>query len=149
MSESQSQTSHDFWPADLAAVGTAVTPVSILKEQAAILSERTQGLVTGEVVSMPLAPGESSSLDFMVGAPKCEFRGRFFLLVPALDNYRYSLLEVFYPIAGGYPMVLEFSPTQERIKIVSQQHFYSELKRLLSCEKTVTIIRSLIDQARF
>jgi hypothetical protein len=148
MSESQSQTSHDFWPADLATIGAAITPVSILREQATILSDRTQGLVTGEVVSMPLAPGERSFLDFIVAAPKCEFRSRFLLLVPALDNYRYLLLEVLYPIDSSYPMVLEFSPTQERIMVASQQHFYSELKRLLSCEKTVSIIRSLIAQAR-
>lgn len=145
MSESQPQTSHDFWPADLAIIDATVTPVSILREQAAILGQKTQGLVGGEVVSMPLSGSERFSPSMK--APDCEFKSIFLLIVPALDNYRYTLLEICYPI-DNYPLLLKFTPTGQEEVIQSQQQFCDELGRLLACEKTISVIRSLIAQAR-
>jgi len=127
---------------DLVTVDTAITPVTILREQAALLTQKTKGLVEGKVVAMPVAELEDIALP-----TGCEFKSRFLLRVPALDNYRYVLLEIFYPIEG-YPMIMVFTPTRQQVNIGSQQEFYQQLGYFLSCDKTIGIIRALIAQVK-
>jgi hypothetical protein len=76
----------DLWPSD---VGTTDTtpPVTLLKEQATFLGEKTRHLVEGRVVSIEDRPD----------VPRDHFAYMFYLVGPAIGNYRYKLLTLSYP----------------------------------------------------
>lgn len=73
----------DLWPSGIE-VERISAPLIILREQAALLGERTKNLVQAEVIE------EESRRD--------RFIFYFFLLAPVLGNYRYQLLTVSHDI---------------------------------------------------
>ena len=83
----------DLWPSDLG-LGTVVTPVSILRTQAKLLGERTQGLLEGEVKTWTQGTNVYHDLN---------------VVVPALDNYKYRLLRVHHPMTL-YPVFVDEEP---------------------------------------
>ena len=78
----------DLWPENIAE-SNMVTPVAILREQAALLGDKTKQLVTGEVQTT--TTGNMFVHSFSVAAPTL--------------NYRYELFRVQHP-AAFYPLVL-------------------------------------------
>jgi len=120
----------DLWPkakfeTDL------VTPVSILRRQAALLGEKTRQLVTADV-----------STDAERGAVTHYFR----LVVPALDNYKYELFHMNHRVDELYPVTTYF---ENRIwKITDQSAFIEWLKSALSSESTLRKVDSLMAQAK-
>jgi hypothetical protein len=75
----------DLWPTDIGT--TEVTPpVTLLKEQAALLGEKTRNLVEGKVVRLDEWPSAQG-----------HFAYAFYLVAPALGNYRYKLFTLSYP----------------------------------------------------
>lgn len=118
----------DFWAIDLAVEER--TPVSILREQAALLGEKTQHMLRGEVVSN--AKGQS-------------LKHRFFITVPALDDYRYELLWVEHSL-DLYPINAWFNNSVSSIG--SEESFVGWLREALSSEQTAKIVRTLLSQAR-
>ena len=92
--QAMSQATRDFWPTDLT-TGPVATPVAILREQAALLGEKTGGLVLGQVRSVAV-PG-----DLLVH--------HLFLTVPALGDYRYELLNVQHSIKMS-PIEVYYGP---------------------------------------
>jgi hypothetical protein len=127
-----SQATRDFWPDDLAAVAV-VTPVAVLREQAALLGEKTGGLVLGEVKSDATTDGL--------------FIHQFFLTVPALGGYRYELLRVLHPLQI-VPIELYFGPRGGNMAFSTVETFIDELKQLLQSRETANVIRTLVAQAR-
>src|ERR1017187_5540967 len=82
----------DLWPDfNPAAI---VTPASILKTQAAALSQKSKGLLQGEVETW---------------TSEENIYHRFNLIVPALENYRYSLLRMHH-LGTLYPVYVDESP---------------------------------------
>ncbi|MCX7015722.1 MAG: hypothetical protein NTW86_24745, partial [Candidatus Sumerlaeota bacterium] len=74
----------DLWPDK---IGTELPkpPVQIVKEQAALLGERTRNVVCAEVL-----PVETET--------PYEFSYGFFIVGPALGNYRYRLFSILHDI---------------------------------------------------
>ncbi|MFN8579287.1 MAG: hypothetical protein U0354_20870 [Candidatus Sericytochromatia bacterium] len=72
----------DLWP-EINLDSSGDTPLSILMEQANILSEKTRGLILGDVLT--------NSKD------KYIFH-TFYLVAPKLNNYRYSLIDVIHSV---------------------------------------------------
>jgi len=143
----------DLWP-DLAAEAT-VTPVAILRAQAANLSTRTNGLLEGRVTTgfEPLGGGRS------------RLRHAFQIVVPAFGGYTYQLLEVLHDPDAPYPVFIcdsEFhiSPGTTTVasktgttypdyqEIASEQEFVKYLQGLFSSEKTKRLISVLLAQVR-
>jgi hypothetical protein len=87
----------DLWPPDLV-IASIVTPAAILRAQAALLGERTKGVLEGVV--------ETSS----VGS---DIYHRFVIKVPALGNYRYALFSVHHPVTL-YPVFIDEEPATPR-----------------------------------
>jgi hypothetical protein len=119
----------DFWPANLEDA-TLRTPVTVLREQAALLGPKTQQLVVAEVAST------SSSANFM---------HTFYLAVPTLDNYRYELFRIqhgilLYPVVGIYRSI--------QTQLSSEEHLKDWLKKVLTSNETVRLIQALLAQAR-
>jgi len=121
----------DLWPADIG-VTTLITPVSILREQATLLGEKTKHLVDAEVVSTPNGPGMVHS---------------FILVAPAIGGYKYRLLRVIHNV-DVYPLTLHFEPTNTQTEASNQEDFEKQLGSIFSSDKTQNIVKSLIAQSQ-
>ena len=118
----------DFWPDFTNA--SLRTPVTLLREQAALLGPKTQQLVVADVESM--ASGEN-------------FYHRFYLLVPTLDNYRYELFALSHSILL-YPATVSYKSMG--IHIENEEALKTWLKNVLSSKETTKIIEALLAQAK-
>jgi hypothetical protein len=77
----------DLW-GDVPAGEKMQTPISILREQAGILSRKTNDELQGEII---------------VGKNDTEFTAKLRIIVPALNNFTVDILRITYPI-GLYPV---------------------------------------------
>jgi hypothetical protein len=117
----------DLWPKDIGA-GNLVTPVAILREQAALLGQKTQQLVTAEVTTQTRQE---------------KFAHSFHLVAPALDNYKYEIFSVHHGITF-YPMQVVYQGTAHQVG--SQDAFLNFLRTIFTSTATKNIIQSLIAQ---
>jgi len=108
-----------------------VTPLSILRRQAALLGEKTQQLVTADVSTSVSGTWVTHN---------------FKLVVPALDNYRYELFYVTHRVDQLYPLDGYFERSTP--KISDQSAFVQWLKEVLSSESTLKKIDALVAQAK-
>jgi hypothetical protein len=103
-------------------------PVTILREQARLLGDKTQHLIEAEVNT---------------SAGGGEFRHHFDVIVPALDDYRYRLFAVWhgleiYPVYAG----------DSKQKLSTEAEFIEWLGRTLSSAETRRVISSLLAQVQ-
>jgi len=117
----------DLWPENIAE-SNLVTPVSILKQQAALLGERTKELVKGEVVTQI-----SGTL----------LIHHFCLVAPTL-SYRYELFTASHGVSF-YPLTLTYI---NPVSIKSEAELKENLKRVFSSQHTVNIVHSILAQVR-
>jgi hypothetical protein len=120
----------DFWPDDIGD-SSIVTPVTILKEQAAALGPKTKGLVTAEV--SPTQTGNPQYLAYI-----------FSLSAPTV-NYRYQMFTVTHPISL-YPVTANYKNTSASLQ--GENEFRAWLKTVLSSEETKRTVAALIAQAK-
>jgi hypothetical protein len=134
----------DLWP-DLNPIAI-VTPASILKTQAAALSQKTRGLLQGEVETWSAEQTIYHQLT---------------LVVPALENYRYSLLRIhhsptLYPVyvdQSPFPVVegqrTDWNAELGRTTYVVQDEgtFRAWLRHAFAAPETKRILESLLAQA--
>jgi len=90
----------DLWPENLT-TNRIKSPVTILKEQAALLGQKTRNVVQAQVRSIKSAyPGYQET----PAEEETKLRYEFCILAPALGNYRYKLFTVFHNV-DLYPAV--------------------------------------------
>jgi len=75
---------NDLWPENIAD-SNLVTPVSILKQQAALLGEKTRQLVKGEVVTQ--TTGNLFVHYFYIAAPTLSYKFELFTLSHGVNFY--------------------------------------------------------------
>ena len=142
----------DLWPSDLSTVDQR-SPLTILKEQASLLGEKTQNIVIAEL--------EDISILELPSLRKCPFRYGFLLICPALSHYRFRLFSIGYDIYM-YPVYfdLDSDVAEEILKDIhvelgkdgalqasNEEEFIEILKRVFSSRKAVQVIRALLSQA--
>lgn len=108
------------------------TPNTILQEQANLLRQKTNGLLVGEVVRRTTEDA---------------FRSTLRIIAPSLNNYRYSILTVEYPISL-YPLSVINHVEGMRVAIPGDQQFIGYLGNLLSSQKVSRVIGGLLSQIR-
>jgi hypothetical protein len=111
------------------------TPVSILREQAALLGPKTKNIIEARVSTQ---------------ARDGRFYHSFDLMVPALDNYTYELFSVdhdvtLYPVFTAKDAMSTFRGNQ--ISLKTEEEFTDWLGHRLSSHETRKIISSLLAQA--
>ncbi len=123
--------SNNLWPEDF---GTPeqTPPVVILRQQADMLGQRTQNLLTGEVES--IQSGQWSDVLYH----------NFYVKAPVLGGYRYKLFFVSQKVASFYPVTLSDDPSE----IADENYLEISLRNIFSSEKTKKIIQSLLAQSR-
>jgi hypothetical protein len=120
-------TQTDLW-GDLGAPANVRTPVAILREQAALLGQKTQNIVEAKVESEV----ESG-----------QFYHSFNLVVPSLDNYTYQLFRIrHWP--DLYP-VYALKPAYQQLD--GEEEFMAWLRERLSSNDTKRLISNLMAQA--
>jgi hypothetical protein len=118
----------NLWPDDIGE-SDLVTPVSILREQAALLGPKTENLVTAEVRTAAVQKNIQHSFDLIAAALK----------------YRYQLFTVTHAISL-YPLTGSFRNTATRC--ANETDFRHWLASVFTSEKTKTIVKALIAQSR-
>ena len=110
---------------------TIRTPYTILKEQASILSEITNGLLIGEVV---------------VNIQKENFLAMTLRIkAPSLNNYTYSVVDVQQPIQL-YPVGIRNLIKNTWTEYSSEEEFENALGQILSSQEVKRVISALLAQ---
>lgn len=114
------------------------TPVSILRQQGAVLSKLTGGLLTARITSTPVSMNEESLI-----------MHAFAIVAPALSNYSVEIVRVFhapilYPVKVR-PMLVEVRNLDE---VADEAGLKSKLTEILQDEKVHAVVRSLLAQVR-
>ena len=133
----QTQTMPDLWPDDIGQETGELGPATLLKSQAALLSDKTKGLVTAEVRG-----GQDSS--------NGKFVDSFYLVGPTI-NYQYLLFSLFYPIEF-YPAMLI---AQEGVRDIdvsktvnNDAELTEEISKIFGSEKTKNVINAIIARSK-
>jgi hypothetical protein len=123
------QQDRDFWPP----LGqTRITPpVVILREQAALLANKSQGLIEGQV-------------DTSAGGDR--FYHRLYVVAPTLDNYRYQLLGVYHAILLYPVYVIASGESKTERPLDSEEEFLNWLREVLSSDRTKQVLDALLAQ---
>ena len=120
---------NDLWP-DFQAPETLNAPVFLLKEQAAKLQQKTNGLVLAG-----LRPASAPDGSFWVG---------FDLYSPALGEYTYRLFEVTYPLQL-FPVTL--TTANGDLVAHSLDDFKAVLESVLRSPRTKQVVEAIMAQA--
>ncbi len=123
----------DFWP-DIEAARPKITPLSLMKQQAALLGKHTGNLLEGQVDTRP------------VGS---DLMHKFTIKVPAL-GYEYELFRVRQRVAELYPIIVLAAPKlgeERKGELSSEGEFLQWLKDVLNSDATKRVLGSLLAQS--
>jgi hypothetical protein len=115
----------DLW-GELPDVEEIKTPLVILKEQAGLLTEKTGGLLVGEVAQQ-------------------DFKYSLDIIVPTLNNYSYNLLHV-HSDMDIYPLMLYGGGSS--VKCSDEDEFKKKLGKILKSQETQDVISKLLMHVR-
>ena len=143
----------DLWPKELSTVDQR-SPLTILKEQASLLGEKTQNIVIAVLANYDMfGPLLRGNYPFKYG---------FVLTCPALGNYRFRLFSIGYGI-NMYPVCFDLDSDvageiiedthvepgeDETFQASNEEEFIEILKRIFSSRKALQVIRALLSQAK-
>ena len=115
----------DLWP-DLTPDPQSEAPVTMLRQQAALLAGKTNDVLRSEVATIT-GQGRVRH-DFVIHAP--------------LLDHRQTLFQVSYDIAATYPVVGEHAGSSAELRNAEALHAW--LKKMLCSEQTRRAIQSLL-----
>ncbi|PYP87666.1 MAG: hypothetical protein DMG65_16480 [Candidatus Angelobacter sp. Gp1-AA117] len=121
----------DLWPKQIVETESSITPFTILKQQAATLAGKTEGLIEGAVSRRTDDEGD--------------FWYSFRLVAPTL-NYSYELFAVWHEPVALYPVHCSF--LNQKIECTTEAEFIEWLKIVFSSTETKRVINGLLIQAR-
>ncbi len=119
----------DLW-GELPSPDTKNPPVRLLKEQAAILGQKTGNLIEGRV-------------DRVLSSGKFE-RWTFALVVPVLGGYSFSVADLDSPILDLYPAELTDRVNSMKHVCSSEEELKERLRELFRSDKMRFVISSLL-----
>lgn len=132
---------NDLWPEDIGHP-TLRSPVSILREQALLLGDKTQNMVRAKV-----SPQERQEQN--------NFKYTFFVVAPELGDYHHALFKIRHDVEL-YPVVIdvdeeiryELAPEEDKTIIAnSESEFLEMLRRIFRAKKTRKVIHALLAQS--
>jgi hypothetical protein len=115
------------------------TPYAILLEQAAILRDMTNGLLSGDVKRIQTEFDEQGSMGE-------RFKVKLLVVAPALANYSYTVVVITYPVSTLYPVTVNPSYEDKYVKCDSEEEFLQTLEQVLSSGKTLKVVANLLAQ---
>lgn len=115
---------------------TVKPPIAVLKELAISLEKITKGLLVGKIEQNTYSD-ES----------KDEFRLRFYITVPSLNNYRYEVFNITHSFEF-YPLRLESSNGELSANDKTQEELEDTLKQVFSLHQVKKVINGLLSQIK-
>ena len=110
------------------------TPLSIMKEQAAALTDATDGQLIGDINSSLVKGSDLTNIFFSI-------------IVPSMSNYTYVLMRYRQPVLL-YPGAL-YDLTEEGVyEIGDEEDFLEAIKTIIQSEGVNRVIVSLLSQVR-
>jgi hypothetical protein len=109
------------------------SPLFIIREQAGILTTATNGELFGQVIA--------------VGTHQCVAAYGLDIVVPALENYTYSVAQLEFPPAHFYPATLRDSTRQTVHEVKDEQAFRAALREVLGSAQLRQVISKLRNAA--
>lgn len=138
------QAMQDLWPNDLGGSDES-PPMTFLKEQAALLSKKTGGLVEAEVTSTADVAGFAAQV--LSGLPDDPVIVIGFILrAPALGDYRYVLFRGYHAVERFYPMLIRFG--REEVVVESAEELAPRLRGIFASSETRKVVGALIAQTK-
>ncbi|MEN8221399.1 MAG: hypothetical protein ABFS56_34690 [Pseudomonadota bacterium] len=125
------KSTRNLWPDDIG-ISSLRAPVTILREQAGFLSDKTLHIVEGAVRTKT--------------SDENKFLHTFYLEAPALDRYRFYLFSIEHD-TNFYPLNI-LSEEGQSIVAKSEDDFTTQLADLFASEKTKKVIHALIAQSQ-
>ena len=119
----------DLWPPDLKTPASR-TPVQILREQASLLTRKTNGLLEGEIVTIT---GDKGLIH------------RFNIVVIALGGYVYRLLSISHAADNLYPIAV-LEPASNETTLNDEASLVEWLRQVLGSENTRRVVSILLAQ---
>jgi len=147
----------NLWPDDIN-ITEKKAPVTILREQASMLGEKTQNIVIGEVHKLEAFLNKAlKERTGLILNEELRFYYGFYIVAPALGNYRYKLFTILHDVYL-YPVIIyvdedvknEISPSVDvnsNIIANSEEEFLDLLKRIFHSQKTKKIISAILSQS--
>jgi hypothetical protein len=136
----------DLWPDDITTRTSLLKPpMTILKEQGTLLGRKTRNIVEGLVVKTPHITSQ-------------DFGYTFYLVGPALGDYRYRLLAISFPVSI-YPVMIgtdedifgelpaEMKAEENTLVADSEEEFMEILRAIFATQKVRQVIGAIIAQS--
>jgi len=129
----------DLWPDEIAVADEPTPPITILKQQAALLGRKTKNLVEAEV--------RTEVTDF-----QRILRHTFLLIAPVVGLNQYPLLYVEHPVDRLYPATVKVNPADasSSVRVIptkDETEFKEQLKAVFADEATKRLISNLRAQS--
>ena len=118
---------------EISAPANQRTPTSILREQAAILSQVTRGVLIGSIEQQPT---DRNILIY-----------NFDITAPAINNHKFAILTLQYSITI-YPLSLTDHTTHVQRQCLNEEGFTAALKSILSSTQVKRVITALLIQSQ-
>ena len=125
----------DLWPADIGQAAPETGPAALLNEQAALLSQKTGGIVKAELRGEQ-DPQSGDLID------------NFYLFAPKL-KYRYLLFSIAHPLTS-YPARLRFEPLfgRDQTTVNDSAELADVLGQIFAHEQTRQIIGAILARSQ-
>ncbi len=123
--------SENLW-GDIPKTGNLRTPITILREQASLLSQATNNVLEGDV---------------SVGREASDFSFTLYIVAPALKYYRYGILKVTHEMTL-YPLWVNSLVDDQTFTCGDEKQFKEVLTDILSSPHTHQVIDSLLSQSQ-
>lgn len=137
--QAKAKTIDDLWPDEIAVADEPTPPITILKQQAALLGRKTKNLVEAEV--------HTEVTDF-----QRLLRHTFFLVAPVVGLDQYPLLYVEHPVTRMYPATVKVNPDDPSSSVrellaKDEAEFKQCLKAIFAEEPVKRVIGNLLAQS--
>jgi len=138
----------DLWPADISH-SRMRAPVTILKEQALLLDDKTKGVITASVKRLVDDDKEKNITDNNL------FQYEFFIIAPSLADFHYRLFTISHGIEL-YPIDIKFDEyskhdfadnNNEERHVNSERDFIDALRIIFTSKKTRKVIHAMLAQS--
>lgn len=143
----------NLWSEDIGKVdGELQSPVIILRQQAQLLGQRTQGKLEAEVEA-DIEYNYDPEIEESIVVYKEEFRYNFYLTAPRIPGYHYKLFAISHDV-DLYPVDFhldsgiadEINQSKKVLRVRSEKRFLEALKAIFNSKKTMQVIRAILSQ---
>ncbi|HEY3278124.1 MAG TPA: hypothetical protein VGJ94_16020 [Syntrophorhabdaceae bacterium] len=139
----------DLWPESLTDVSDLRAPVTVLREQASLLGQKTRNLLTGEV-ARPKVPTDKFVYQFIIHSRTIEYSYHLLTITNDMNLYpvtitvseetrKHVLSEIGNPLVDDPPRGLIAGDEEEFLNILEQ---------VLGAPQTVKVVKSILAQIK-